>query len=140
MVTPETLNDSDEHGDQFSSHQNRSCIGFGRCATAYTPSRRGVVQSGDSIGISKVDCSQYGMGTVKTAPPGVPGCVGDCEIADLPHWLIVQERQQLLWRIKLFLKMLLLMNGPPLNQILWHIQLSLIISPRYVISLPIRSW
>jgi hypothetical protein len=64
MATPEVLNCSTVHGDRFYSHQNCSCIGFGRCATANTPSARGVVQSSDNIGFSKVDRSQYGMETV----------------------------------------------------------------------------
>jgi hypothetical protein len=40
--------------------------------------------SGKNIGISKVDCSQYGMDTSKTAHPGVSGCVGACGISDIP--------------------------------------------------------
>jgi hypothetical protein len=48
-----------------------------------TPSARDVVHSGENIGISMVDCHQYRMETVKTAQPGVSGCVGDCGISDL---------------------------------------------------------
>jgi hypothetical protein len=38
MSTPEALNDAVEHGDLLSSHQNRSCSGFGRCNRKYTSS------------------------------------------------------------------------------------------------------
>jgi hypothetical protein len=36
----------------------------------------------ENIGISKVDCSQYGMDTVETSQPGVYGYVGDHGISD----------------------------------------------------------
>jgi hypothetical protein len=54
--------------------------------------------------------------------------------------MIVQELQQLLWCIKVFLQMLLLMNGLNLNRNPWHIQQLLIMSSKYVISLLIQSW
>jgi hypothetical protein len=84
MATPDVVNASTAHGYHLSSNQNRSGIEFGRCVTENTPSARDVVPSGGNIGISKVDCSQYGMYTVKTSQPCVSGCVGDCGIPDLP--------------------------------------------------------
>jgi hypothetical protein len=84
MATPDVFNASNAHGYRLSSNQNCSGIEFGRCVTENTPSARDVVHSGDNIGISKVDCSQYEMDTSKTAHPGVSGCVGDCGISDLP--------------------------------------------------------
>jgi hypothetical protein len=68
------------HGYCLSSNQNHSGIGFGRCVTENITSACDVVHSGENIGISN---SQYGMDTVKTAQPGVSGCVGDCGIFHL---------------------------------------------------------
>jgi hypothetical protein len=83
MATPEVFNASNAYGYHLSSNRDRSGIEFGRCVTENT-SARDVVYSGENIGISKVDCSQYGMDTSKTAQPGVSGCVGHCGISDLP--------------------------------------------------------
>jgi hypothetical protein len=71
VETPDVINASTAHGCRLSSNQNRSGIKFGRCVTENTPSARDVVHSGENIGISMVDCSQYRMDTVKTAQPGV---------------------------------------------------------------------
>jgi hypothetical protein len=49
-----------------------------------TPSPRNVANSGDSIGISQVYCSQSGMEIVRTTPPDSSGYVADCVIVDLP--------------------------------------------------------
>jgi hypothetical protein len=83
MATPDVSNTSTVHGYHLSSNQNRSNIGFGRCAKENTPSASDVVCSGNNFGISKVDCSQYWRKTVRTAPPGVSGFVGDSGIKDL---------------------------------------------------------
>jgi hypothetical protein len=45
MSTPAALNDSVEHVDRLSSHQNRSCSGFGRGATESTPTARDFISS-----------------------------------------------------------------------------------------------
>jgi hypothetical protein len=50
--------------------------------TENTPSSLDGVHSGENVGISKVDCCQYGMDTSKTAQPWASGCVGDCGISD----------------------------------------------------------
>jgi hypothetical protein len=80
VATPDANNASMAHGYCLSSKQNHSGIGFGRCVTENIPSACDVVHSGENIGISN---SQYGMDTVKTAQPGVSGCVGDCGISHL---------------------------------------------------------
>jgi hypothetical protein len=59
-------------------------IDIGHCVKEHTPSPRNDVNSGNSIGISEVDCSQSGMEMVKTAPPDSSGYVADFRIADLP--------------------------------------------------------
>jgi hypothetical protein len=66
MLIPKALNDSVEHGDRLSSLQNRSCGGFGRCATRSTPTARDFINSHDNLGFSEVDCSQNGMAMVNT--------------------------------------------------------------------------
>jgi hypothetical protein len=90
MSTPEALNDSVEHGDRLSSHQNCSCSGFGRCATRSTPTERDFINSHDNLGVSEVDCSQNGMEMVNTTPPDSYGDVVDCGIV-ITRRLIVQE-------------------------------------------------
>jgi hypothetical protein len=49
-----------------------------------TPSACDFAHPGENIGISKADCSQHGMETMKTAPPVISDFVGDCGIDDLP--------------------------------------------------------
>jgi hypothetical protein len=84
MSTPEVLNDSVEHGDRLSSHQNRSCGGFGRCATRSTPTAHDFINSHDNLGVSEVDCSQNGKAMVNKTPPDSYGDVVDCGIVDHP--------------------------------------------------------
>jgi hypothetical protein len=67
-----------EHGDQFSSHQNRSCIGFGPCATASTPTARDFIDLHENLVVSEVDCSKNDMAMVKTTPPDFSCYVVDC--------------------------------------------------------------
>jgi hypothetical protein len=51
MATPgEVINDSNVHGDQFSNHQKRSCIGFGRCAAENAPTAGDFVHLHDNRG------------------------------------------------------------------------------------------
>jgi hypothetical protein len=82
MSTREALNDSVDHGDRLSSHQNRSCSGFGRGATGSTPTARDFISSHDNMGVSEVDCSQNCMAMVNMTPPDSFGYVVDCGIVD----------------------------------------------------------
>jgi hypothetical protein len=69
MATPDISHASTFRGCHPSSKKNHSGIDIGHCVKENTPSPRNVVNSGDSLGISEVDCSQSGLEMVKTTPP-----------------------------------------------------------------------
>jgi hypothetical protein len=61
----DVLNDSNAHCNHHPCNQNRASIAFGCSAMNNTPSARDFAHPGENIEISKVDCSQHGMETVK---------------------------------------------------------------------------
>jgi hypothetical protein len=83
METPDISNASTFRDCRPSSNKNHSGIDIGQCVKENTPSPRNVVNSGGSLGISEVDCSQSGLEMVKTTPTDSSGYVDDCGIADL---------------------------------------------------------
>jgi hypothetical protein len=84
MATPDVSNSSTFLDCCLSINQNHSGIDIGQYVKENTPSPRNAVNSGDSIGISKVDCGQSGMGLAKTTALDSSGYVDDCGIADIP--------------------------------------------------------
>jgi hypothetical protein len=84
MATTDVSHASTLRYCRLSSNKNHSGIYIGHCVKENTPSPRNVVNSGDSIGIFEVYCSQSGMEMVKTTPSDSSGYVADCGIADLP--------------------------------------------------------
>jgi hypothetical protein len=65
---------------RLSSSQNHFSIYIGHCVRENTPSPHNVVNSGDSIGIFEVGCSQSCMKIVKTTPSDSCGYFADCGI------------------------------------------------------------
>jgi predicted nucleic acid-binding Zn ribbon protein len=63
------------------------------CESKYTPSHRNVVNSGDIIGISEVDCSQNGIEIMRKMPPDISGhpLIMLLIVELISHWLTVQE-------------------------------------------------